>query len=156
MAIHNKSPFELIYSQTLTTYLFEFLVVLVLCLLLVMNGKSSSLVLIFAVSLAMVYPKRDLPVIISWPIAFVVLVEDSLTSTSSLKNSSSILSLAYGLPVLDPMAPQTLEPPTDPNLHCFTEVSTHSPYLIDYHCSFSFVTLFKLHPYHGAYIDLIW
>ena len=85
-----------------------------------------------------------------------MLVEDSLTSTSSLKNSSSILSLAYGLPVLDPMAPQTLEPPTDPNLHCFTEVSTHSPYLIDYYCSFSFVTLFKLHPYHEAHIDLIW
>ena len=71
------------------------------------------------------------------------------------KNSSPDLYLVYGLPVLDSMAPPSLEPPTGPNLHYSTKVSTHSPYLIDYHCSFAFVTLFKPHTYHEAHIDPI-
>ena len=45
--------------KPMTTPLFRFLVVLILSLFLLINERSSSLVLVFAASFAMVYPKRD-------------------------------------------------------------------------------------------------
>ena len=57
--------------KPLTTHLLGFLVVLALALFLLMNEQSSSLVLIFVVSLVMVYLKRGFTAIILFLIAFV-------------------------------------------------------------------------------------
>ena len=60
--------------KPLTIYLFEFLVVLVLSLFLLMNEKSSSLVLVSIAFVAMVYHKRVFVAITPSLIAFVSLV----------------------------------------------------------------------------------
>ena len=57
--------------KLLTTSLFGFLVVLALSLFLLMNEQSSSLVLISAISLVMVYLKRGFAAMIPFLIAFV-------------------------------------------------------------------------------------
>ena len=54
----------------LTTHLFGFLVVLALCLFLLMNAQSSSLVLVTVVSLVMVCLKRGFAAMIPFLIAF--------------------------------------------------------------------------------------
>ena len=58
--------------KLLTTSLFGFLVVLALSLFLLMNEQSSSLVLISAISLVMVYLKRGFATMIHFLIVFVV------------------------------------------------------------------------------------
>ena len=65
------------------------------------------------------------------------LVEDSFTSTASPDDSSPVLSPAYDLLVLDPVAPPSPKSPVGPELHRFTPVSIPPPYLIDNHCSFA-------------------
>ena len=53
---NHYSSFSMV--KLLTTPLFGFLVVLALSLFLLMNEQSSSLILVFVVSLVMVYPKK--------------------------------------------------------------------------------------------------
>ena len=53
-------------------------------------------------------------------------MEDSSTLVASLDASSSILSPAYDLPVLDPVAPLSSEPFVGPNLRYFIWVSVSS------------------------------
>ena len=57
--------------KPLTTPFFGFLVVFALSLFLLMNEQSSSLVLVFVVSLVMVYLKRGFATMIPFLIAFV-------------------------------------------------------------------------------------
>ena len=84
------------------------------------------------------------------------LMEDSSTSAASLDNSSSILSWTYDPPVLDPVAPPSLESPVSPELCHSTRISILPLYLIDYHCSFTLATLYEPHTYHEAHIDPLW
>ena len=144
--------------KLLTTPIFGFLVVLVSSLLLFMNEQSSSHVLVFVTSLAMVYLCCYDPITHRLHISLHVefweyhhftslqqfpmssfsessiftdlflplypkLVEDSLTLATSLDASSLILSPAYDLLVLDPMAPLSSEPSVGPDLHYFIWVS---------------------------------
>ena len=68
------------------------------------------------------------------------LVEDSSTLVASPDNLSLVLSLAHDLPVLDPVALPTPEPPVGLDLRHSTHVNIPPPYLIDYHCSFALAT----------------
>ena len=83
-------------------------------------------------------------------------MEDSWTLAASPDDSSPILCLAYDLPVLDPMAPPSLESPIGPELCRFTRVRIHPPYLTNYHCSFAIATLYELHTYRETHIDPLW
>ena len=84
------------------------------------------------------------------------LVENSSTSAASPDDSSLILSPAYDSPVLDPVAPPSLESPIGPKLCRSTWVSILPPYLIDYHYSFVLATLYKPHTYREAHTDPLW
>ena len=68
-AINHQLSFSIV--KLLTTPLFRFLVVLALSLFLLMNEQSSNLVLVFVVSLVMVYLKRGFVTMIPFLIAFV-------------------------------------------------------------------------------------
>ena len=83
-------------------------------------------------------------------------MEDSSTSAASPNDSSPILSLAYDLPVLDPMAPPSPESLVGPELCRSTRVSIHPPSLTDCHCSFTLATLYEPHTYREAHIDPLW
>ena len=83
-------------------------------------------------------------------------MEDSSTSSASPDDSSPVLSLAYDLPVLDPMAPPSPESPVGPELHCSTQVSILPPYLTDCHYSFALATLYEPHTYREAHTDPLW
>ena len=80
-------------------------------------------------------------------------VNDSSTLATSLDNSSPVLSLAHDLPVLDHVAPLSLEPLTGLDLCRFTWVSIPPPYFTNYHCSFALATLYKPHTYHEAHTN---
>ena len=80
-------------------------------------------------------------------------MEDSSTSTASPNDSSPVLSSTYDPPVLDPVAPPSSKSLVGPELHCSTQVSIPPPYLTDYHCFFTFATLYKP---HTAHIDPLW
>ena len=82
-------------------------------------------------------------------------VEDSSTSAASLDNLSLVLSLAYNLLVLDPVAPLSPEPLVGIDLHRFTRVSV-PPYLTDYHYSFTLATFYEPHTYREAHTDPLW
>ena len=83
-------------------------------------------------------------------------MEDSLTSATSLDNSSLVLSLAYDSPVLDPMAPPSLKSPVGPEFRHSTRVSIPPPYLTDYHCSFALATPNEPHTYCEAHTNPLW
>ena len=68
-ATNHHSSFSMV--KLLTTPLFGFLVVLALSLFLLMNEQSSILMLVFVVSLVMVYLKRGFTAMIPFIIAFV-------------------------------------------------------------------------------------
>ena len=87
---------------------------------------------------------------------YLELMENSSTSTASLEDSSPILSSAYGLPVLDLVAPPFPESPVGPKLHRSNWVSIPPTYLTDYHCSFALATLYEPHTYCEAHIDPFW
>ena len=72
--LHTTNHHSSFSMVKLLTTLFEFLVVLVLSLFLLMNEKSSSLVLVSIVSLVMVYFKRGFAAMIPFLTAFVSLV----------------------------------------------------------------------------------
>ena len=84
------------------------------------------------------------------------LMEDSSTSAASLDDTSLVLSPAYDPPVLDPVAPPSLESPVGPELRRSTQVSISPPYLTDYHCSFALATLYEPHTYREAHTDPLW
>ena len=165
---------------------------LTLSLFLLINEQSSSLVLVFVVSLVLVYLKRgfvaishhlrvsrhvefwehrpftslqqflassssESPIFTNLFLLFYPeLVEDSLTSAPSPDGSSLVLSPAYDLPVLDPMAPPSPGSPVGPELRRSTRVSIPPPYLTDYHHSFAFATLYEPHTCSETHTDPLW
>ena len=83
-------------------------------------------------------------------------MKDSSTSAASPDDSSPILSSVYDPPVLDLVAPPSLESLVGPEFHRSTWVSIPPPYLTDYHCSFALATLYEPHTYCEAHIDPLW
>ena len=83
-------------------------------------------------------------------------MKDSSTLVASLDDSSPVLSLAYDLPILDPVAPPSPKPPVSPKLHRSTRVSIPTPYLTDYHCSFALATLYEPHTYCEVFTNPLW
>ena len=83
-------------------------------------------------------------------------MEDSSTSVASPDDSSLVLSPAYDLPVLDPVAPPSPESLVGPELRRSTRVSIPPPYLTNYHCSFALATFYEPHTYREAYTDPLW
>ena len=76
------------------------------------------------------------------------LVEDSSTLAASLDDPSPVLSPAYDLPVLDPVAPPSLESPVGP--------VGPPPFLTNYHYFFTLATLYEPHTYREAHTDPLW
>ena len=60
------------------------------------------------------------------------------------------------LPVLDPVAPPSLESLVGPELFHSTRVSIPPLYLTDYHCSFALATLYEPYTYCEAHTDPFW
>ena len=84
------------------------------------------------------------------------LVEDSSTSAASPDNLSSVLSLAYGPPILDLVASLSPKPPVGPDLHRSTQISAPPLYFMDCHCFFALATLYEPHTYRESYINPLW
>ena len=83
-------------------------------------------------------------------------MEDSSISAASSDNSSLVLSPAYDLPVLDPVAPPSPQSTVGLELRCSTRVSIPPPYFTDYHCSFALATFYEPHTYCKAHTDPLW
>ena len=99
-------------------------------------------------------PSSESPIFIDlFLLLYPELVEDSSTSVASPDDSSLVLSPAYDLPVLDPVAPPSPESLVGPELRHSTRVSIPPPYLTDYHCSFALATLYEPHTYREAHTD---
>ena len=100
--LHTKnhhSSFSMV--KPLTTYLFVFLVVLALSLFLFMNEQSSSHMLVFVISLVMVYLKRGFTAMIPFLIAFMSSIMLSFGNIILSRVFSSFLRpLSQSLPFL--------------------------------------------------------
>ena len=96
---NHHSSFSMV--KLLTTPLFGFLVVLALSLFLLMNEQSSTLVLVYVVSLVMMYLKRGFAAMIPFLIAFLSLVMLSFGNIILSRVFSSYLNpLPQSLPFL--------------------------------------------------------
>ena len=96
---NHHSSFSMV--KLLTTPFFGFLVVFALSLFLLMNEQSSTLVLVYVVSLVMMYLKRGFAAMIPFLIAFLSLVKLSFGNIIfSLVFSSYLNPLPQSLPFL--------------------------------------------------------
>ena len=83
-------------------------------------------------------------------------VQDSSTLVVSPDNSFTVLFSTHDLPILDSVAPPSLEPLVSPDLRRSTQLSIPPPYLINYHYSFVLAILYEPHTYHEAHTDPLW